>query len=81
MRNVLCKLPESARPILKRVIQKVFTAGTYWEGFERLKVVIEKCREAFLEAMKYLVKDLEESLASLKLSPALSPADTHPPYL
>jgi len=67
MRNVLCKLPETARPTLKRLIRKAFTAKTYREGVDRLKGIIEKYREAFPEALKCLEKDLEECLISLKL--------------
>jgi len=67
MRNVICKLPETVRPALKRLIQKAFTARIYKEGEDLLKGIIAKYREAFPEAMKCLEKDLEECLTSLKL--------------
>jgi putative transposase len=35
MRNILCKLPEKARPGLKRLLQKAFTAVTHKKGLEQ----------------------------------------------
>ncbi len=37
LRNILCKLPEKARPGLKKLIQKAFTAQSYKAGLEQAK--------------------------------------------
>jgi len=37
MRNILRKLPEMARPGLKKLIQKAFTAQSYKAGLEDLR--------------------------------------------
>jgi transposase-like protein len=67
MRNVMGRLPAVARPTLKKLIRKAFTAATYAEGLAEARKVIEQYREAFPAAMKCLAQDLEECLTALKL--------------
>jgi putative transposase len=67
MRNIMCKLPAVARPTLKRLIQKAFTAATYAEGLAQARAIIGQYQEAFPSAMKCLAQDLEECLTALKL--------------
>lgn len=64
MRNILCKLPEKARPGLKKLIQKAFTAQTYKLGLEQGRAVVAMYEEQFPEAMKCLATDLEECLTA-----------------
>jgi transposase-like protein len=45
MRNILCKLPEKARPGLKKLIQKTYTAQSYKAGLERAKAVVAMYQE------------------------------------
>lgn len=66
MRNVLTKLPEVARPLIKKLILKAFTATSYSKGLALGKALIAEHREAFPEAMKCLDRDLEECLTVLK---------------
>ena len=66
MRNILCKLPEKARPGLKKLLQKAFTAATYERGLEQAQGMVAAYREQFLEAMKCLATDLEEVLTALR---------------
>ena len=66
MRNIINKLPELARPTLKKLIQKAFTARSYKEGLAQARAIIAEYREAFPEAMKCLERDLEECLTALK---------------
>jgi transposase-like protein len=66
MRNIISKLPHLARPTLKKLIQKAFTARTYKEGLAQARGIIEEYREAFPEAMRCLERDLEECLTALK---------------
>jgi transposase-like protein len=67
MRNVLCKLPAVARPTLKKLIHRAFTAATYQEGLAQARAIIDQYREAFPAAMTCLGQDLEECLTALKL--------------
>jgi putative transposase len=67
MRNILCKLPAVARAILKKQIQKAFTAKTYQDGLEQAQAIIAQYEEAFPGAMKCLGQDLEECLTALRL--------------
>jgi transposase-like protein len=67
MRNVMGRLPAVARPTLKKLIRKAFTAATYTEGLAEARKLIEQYREAFPAAMKCLSQDLEECLTALKL--------------
>ena len=65
MRNILCKLPEKARPGLKGLLQKVFTAATYKQGLEQAQGIVATYREQFPEATKCLATDLERVLTAL----------------
>ena len=66
MRNIINKLPHLARPMLKKLIQRAFTARSYNEGLRQGRAIIEQHRESFPGAMKCLERDLEESLTALK---------------
>lgn len=66
MRNVLTKLPEVARPLIKKMILRAFTATTFTKGLEIGKALIAQHKEAFPEAMKGPERDLEECLTVLK---------------
>ena len=66
MRNIINKLPHLARPTLKKLIQKAFTARTYKEGLAQGRAIIEGHKESFPAAMKCLERDLEETLTALK---------------
>lgn len=66
MRNILNKLPHAARPTLKRLIRKAFTAATYKKGLAQAKAIIRDYKESFPAAMKCLEQDLEETLTALK---------------
>ena len=66
MRNILCKLPEKARPGLRRLIQKAFTAQSHKSGLEQAQAVVAMYREQFPEAMKCLATGLEECLTALR---------------
>jgi putative transposase len=65
-RNILCKLPEKARPGLKRLIQKAFTAQSYKSGLEQAEAVVAIYQEQSPEAMKCLATGLEECLTALR---------------
>jgi transposase-like protein len=67
MRNVLCKLPSVARPTLKKLIHRAFTAATFQAGLAHARAIIEQYQEAFPAAMTCLGHDLEECLTALKL--------------
>lgn len=66
MRNILAKLPHVARPALKKLIYKAFTARTYKSGLVAARKIIEDYREDFPAAMKCLEQGLEDTLAVLK---------------
>lgn len=65
MRNILCKLPEKARPGLKKLLQKAFTAQSFKAGLEQAQGIVAAYREDYPEAMKCLATDLEECLTAL----------------
>jgi putative transposase len=67
MRNIMAKLPSVARPTLKKLIQKAFTARSYQEGLAQAQQIIQQYQEAFPAAMKCLGQHLEECLTALKL--------------
>jgi transposase-like protein len=67
MRNIMAKLPAVARPTLKKLIQKAFTARSYQEGLAQAQQIIDQHQEAFPSAMKCLGQHLEECLTALKL--------------
>ena len=66
MRNIINKLPHLARPTLKKLIYKAFTARSYLEGWEQAQKIIEDYQESFPAAMKCLGQNLEEVLTALK---------------
>jgi len=66
MRNVLVKLPGVARPTIKKLIQKAFTARSSKEGIEQIRAIIRDHGESFPAAMKCLGQDIEECLTALK---------------
>jgi len=66
MRNIINKLPHVARPTLKRLIRKAFTAATYQQGFAQAQSIIQEYKESFPAAMKCLEQDLDETLTALK---------------
>lgn len=66
MRNVLTKLPEVARPLIKKLILRAFTATSFAKGQAMGKALIAEHKEAFPEAMRCLERDLEECLTVLK---------------
>ena len=66
MRNIINKLPHLARPTLKKLIYKAFTARSYQEGWEQAQKIIEDYQESFPAAMKCLGQNLEEVLTALK---------------
>jgi transposase-like protein len=67
MRNIMGKLPAVARPTLKKLIQKAFTARSYREGLAQAQQIIRQYQESFPAAMKCLGQQLEECLTALKL--------------
>ena len=66
MRNILNKLPQVARPTLKKLIYQAFTARSYKEGLEQAQNIMADYQESFPAAMKCLGQDLEEVLTALK---------------
>ena len=66
MRDILCRLPEKARPGLKKLIQKAFSAASYKKGLEQAQGIVAMYREQFPEAMKCLATDLEEVMTALR---------------
>ena len=70
MRNILCKLPEKARPGLKKLVQKAFTAQSYKAGLAEARAVVAMYQEQFPEAMKCLATGLEECLTALRFPEA-----------
>jgi putative transposase len=66
MRNILCKLPEKARPGLKKLLQKAFTAQSFRAGLEQAQGIVAAYQEDYPEAMKCLATDLEECLTALR---------------
>lgn len=66
MRNILCKLPEKARPGLKKLLQKAFTAQSFKVGWEQAQGILAAYQQDYPEAMKCLATDLEECLTALR---------------
>ena len=60
------KLPEKARPGLKKLIQKAFTAQSHKVGLQRAQAVVAMYEQEYPEAMKCLATDLEEVLSTLR---------------
>ena len=66
MRNIISKLPQSARNAIKRRLQAAFTAMTYKDGLAQAQGIIAEFADAFPSAMKCLEQDLVECLTVLK---------------
>ena len=66
MRNIINKLPQSARNAMKKRLQAAFTEKTYEDGLTKARAIMADFQEAFPEAMKCLERDLEECLTALK---------------
>ena len=66
MRNILCKLPERARPGIKKLLQKAFTAQSHKRGLEQAQGIVAMYKKEYPEAMKCLGTDLEEVLTALR---------------
>jgi len=67
MRNIISKLPESARRAIKKRLQAAFTEKTYEEGLAKARAIVAEFKDAFPAAMKCLEQDLAECLTALKL--------------
>ena len=66
MQNIINKLPHVARPMLRKLIRRAFTAGTYEKGLAQARAIIQEYRDAFPSAMRCLEQDIEECLTALK---------------
>ncbi|WP_447974102.1 IS256 family transposase [Nitrospira sp. Kam-Ns4a] len=66
MRNILAKLPQAARALLKPLIRQVFCAATYEHGLTRGRALIARWRARYPAAMACLEQDLEAGLVYLK---------------
>lgn len=66
MRNILAKLPQTARALLKPLIRQVFTAATYEQGLKRGRALIARWRARYPAAMECLEQDVEACLVYLK---------------
>ena len=66
MRNILWKLPEKARPGIKKLLQKAFTAQSHKAGLEQAQGIVAMYEQEYPEAMKCLATDLEEVLTALR---------------
>jgi transposase-like protein len=65
MRNILCKLPEKARPGIKKLLHKAFTAQSHKLGLEQARGIVAMYEQEYPEAMKCLATGLEEVLTAL----------------
>lgn len=70
MRNVLDKVPEGERAVLKPYLEAVRDAPDYETGKRLAELVLQRFERAYPSAMRSLAEDLEASLAHLKLPPA-----------
>jgi putative transposase len=70
MRNILCKLPQKARPGLKKLILRAFRAASYEAGLQQAQALIARHQADYPEAMKCLRTDLEEVLTALRFPEA-----------
>jgi len=66
MRNILAKLPQAARTLLKPLIRQVFWAATYEQGLTRGRALLTRWRARYPAAMACLEQDLEACLVYLK---------------
>lgn len=70
MWNILGKVPDKMRMIMKGMISKAFYAKSYEEGIKIGRGIIDEFKDRFPSAMECLNKDLEESLICLKFPEA-----------
>jgi len=66
MRNILCKLPEKARPGITKLLHKAFAAQSHKLGVEQAQGIVAMYEKDYPEAMKCLATDLEECLTALR---------------
>jgi transposase-like protein len=67
MANVLDKVPDEVRPVLKPYLAAIRDAPDYERGRQLAAAVVEQFRPSYPGAMRSLTEDLEASLAHLKL--------------
>ena len=67
MRNILNKVPDDHRPIIRPWLQAIRDAPTYEEGRARAEETIARLQRDYPSAMQSLADDLEASLTHLKL--------------
>lgn len=70
MRNVLDKVPDGERAVVKAYLEAVRDAPDYETGRRLAELVRERFAQAYPSAMRSFAEDLEASLAHLKLPPA-----------
>ena len=70
MRNVLDKVPEEARPVLKPYLEAIRDAPDIERGRRLVAEVVERFGREYPSAMRSLQEDLEASLAHLRLPAA-----------
>ncbi|MCX7825657.1 MAG: transposase, partial [Verrucomicrobiae bacterium] len=70
MRTILCKLPQQARPGLKKLMAQAFRAARYEAGLRQAQAIIARYQADYPEAMKCLRTDLEEVLTALRFPAA-----------
>lgn len=66
LRNILAKLPQTVRALLKPLIQQVFRASAYEQGLKQGRALIARWRARYPAAMACLEQDLEACLVHLK---------------
>ena len=69
MRNVLDKVPEEVRPVLKPHLEALRDAPDHETGRRLADQIVARFEGAYPSAMRALREDLEASLAHLKLPP------------
>ena len=69
MANVLDKVPDDVRPVLKPYLAAIRDAPDYARGQQLATAIVEQFRASYPGAMRSLTEDLEASLAHLKLPP------------
>ncbi len=67
MRNILDKVPEEVRPILKAYLEAVRDAPDYETGRRVADEILDRFEGAYPSTMRAFSDDLEASLAHLKL--------------
>ncbi|MFQ5933902.1 MAG: IS256 family transposase [Dehalococcoidia bacterium] len=69
MQNVLAKVPDEVRPVLKSYLESVRDAPDYDMGRELAEQLVRRFEASYPSAMRSFAEDLEASLAHLKLPP------------